>query len=116
MNIEPINKAKPFQRSDKEENSESFLKDGTCIFYKIMRLDVRNKFQCTLGRKFSVFGYSHPNMGINQSELANQLHYFTNTDLARSILQFLHTFKNIGCIFSASVTVKPIFCHNAVKT
>ena len=64
MNIEPINKAKLFQRRDKEEKSTCFLKAGTCIFYKIMRLDVRKKFHYTLGRKFFVFGYSYPNMGI----------------------------------------------------
>ena len=75
-----------------------------------MRLDVRNKFQYTLARKVSVFGYSYPNMDINQSR------YFINTDLTRPILQFLHTFKNIGCFFSPAVTAKPIFCHNAGKT
>ena len=36
-----------------------------------MRLDEQKSFQYTLVRKFSVFGYSYQNTGINQSELTN---------------------------------------------
>ena len=33
---------------------------------KIIRLNVQNKLQYTFGRKFSLFGYSDTNTGINQ--------------------------------------------------
>ena len=49
----------------KYENRSVFLLQNN-------RLNVHNKLQYTFGWKFSVFGYSYPNRGINQSELANE--------------------------------------------
>ena len=37
---------------------------------------MQKKLQYTFGGKFSVFEYSNPNTGINQSELANKSRYF----------------------------------------
>ena len=34
-----------------------------------------NKLQYTFGGKFTVFGYSYPNTGINQSEHVNGSHF-----------------------------------------
>ena len=51
-------------------------KTVSLFFHKIIRLNVRNKLQYTFGGRFSMFWYSYPNTGINQSELANESRYF----------------------------------------
>ena len=54
------------------ESQHSNTKAVTCFFDEIIRLNVQNELQYTFGGNFSVFGYSYPNMGNNQSELANE--------------------------------------------
>ena len=80
-----------------------YLKHTTYFFYKIIRPKVQNKLQCTFGGKFSVFGYSYPNTGINKSELANESRYFIKLHSLTSPTYFCTSSEPMTRIKQASV-------------
>ena len=46
------------------------------LLWEKIRLSMQHKLQYTFGVKFSVFGYSDPNIGINQLEPAHDTRCF----------------------------------------